>query len=114
MAVDLSIETALLLERWQGIVNSMAQVAEVPCVLINRLDKNEICQAVGSVSVPTFYCGEPVPLALNTYCSQVISSDQPLLVENAIGTRYENNNPTFAAGFSYYYGLPLLLSLIHI
>lgn len=55
MAVDLSIETALLLERWQGIVNSMAQVAEVPCVLINRLDKNEICQAVGSVSVPTFY-----------------------------------------------------------
>ena len=108
MAVDLSIETALLLERWQGIVNSMAQVAEVPCVLINRLDKNEICQAVGSVSVPTFYCGEPVPLALNTYCSQVISSNQPLLVENAIGTRYENNNPTFAAGFSYYYGLPLL------
>nr|WP_307887456.1 hypothetical protein [Acinetobacter seifertii] len=50
----MSIETALLLERWQGIVNSMAQVAEVPCVLINRLDKNEICQAVGSVSVPTF------------------------------------------------------------
>jgi len=86
MAVDLSIETALLLERWQGIVNSMAQVAEVPCVLINRLDKNEICQAVGSVSVPTFYCGEPVPLALNTYCSQAISSNQPLLVENAIGT----------------------------
>ena len=42
MAVDLSIETALLLERWQGIVNSMAQVAEVPCVLINRLDKNEL------------------------------------------------------------------------
>ncbi len=41
MAVDLSIETALLLERWQGIVNSMAQVAEVPCVLINRLDKTK-------------------------------------------------------------------------
>jgi hypothetical protein len=42
VAIDLSIEIALLLERWQGIVNMMAQVAEVPCVLINRLDKNEI------------------------------------------------------------------------
>ena len=109
MAIDLSIEIALLLERWQGIVNMMAQVAEVPCVLINGLDKNEICvQAVGSVSKPAFYCDEPIPLALNSYCSQVIASHQPLLVENAIGTRYENNNPTFAAGFSYYYGLPLL------
>ena len=108
MAVDLSIETALLLERWQGIVNLMAQVAEVPCVLINRLDNNEICQTIGSVSVPTFYCSEPVPLALNTYCSQVIASHQPLLVENAIATRYEHNNPTFSAGFSYYYGMPLL------
>ena len=61
MAVDLSIETALLLERWQGIVNSMAQVAEVPCVLINRLDKNEICQAVGSVSVPVSYTHLTLP-----------------------------------------------------
>ncbi len=26
MAIDLSIEIALLLERWQGIVNMMAQV----------------------------------------------------------------------------------------
>ncbi len=78
-------------------------------MLINRLDKNEICvQAVGSVSKPAFYCDEPIPLALNSYCSQVIASHQPLLVENAIGTQYENNNPTFAAGFSYYYGLPLL------
>ena len=82
MAVDLSIETALLLERWQGIVNSMAQVAEVPCVLINRLDKNEICQAVGSVSVPTFYCGEPVPLALNTYCCQRHSKIDPFYLTN--------------------------------
>ncbi len=82
MAIDLSIEIALLLERWQGIVNMMAQVAEVPCVLINRLDKNEICvQAVGSVSKPAFYCDEPIPLALNSYCSQVIASHQPLLVE---------------------------------
>lgn len=61
MAVDLSIETALLLERWQGIVNSMAQVAEVPCVLINRLDKTKfvrllaVCQYQLFIAVNLFH-----------------------------------------------------------
>ena len=39
-AVDLQMDIALLLERWQCMVNLMAQLAQVPCVLINRVQQH--------------------------------------------------------------------------
>ena len=107
-AVDIQLDIALLLERWQCMVNLMAQLAQVPCVLINRVQQQEICvQVASSIVEQPFHGGERIPLPLNSYCSHVIATQQPLLVENASGTCFEPDNPTYSAGFSYYYGLPL-------
>lgn len=107
-AVDLQMDIALLLERWQCMVNLMAQLAQVPCVLINRVQQQEICvQVASSIVDQPFHGGECIPLPLNSYCSQVIATIQPLLVENATGSCFQPNNPSYDAGFSYYYGLPL-------
>ena len=107
-AVDLQMDIALLLERWQCMVNLMAQLAQVPCVLINRVQQQEICvQVASSIVGQPFHGGECIPLPLNSYCSQVIATIQPLLVENATGSCFQPNNPSYDAGFSYYYGLPL-------
>ncbi len=107
-AVDLQLDIALLLERWQCMVNLMAQLAQVPCVLINRVQQQEICvQVASSIVEQPFHGGERIPLPLNSYCSHVIATVQPLLVENATGSCFQPNNPSYDAGFSYYYGLPL-------
>lgn len=107
-AVDLQMDIALLLERWQCMVNLMAQLAQVPCVLINRVQQQEICvQVASSIVDQPFHGGECIPLPLNSYCSHVIATVQPLLVENATGSCFQPNNPSYDAGFSYYYGLPL-------
>ena len=107
-AVDLQMDIALLLERWQCMVNLMAQLAQVPCVLINRVQQQEICvQVASSIVDQPFHGGECIPLPLNSYCSHVIATIQPLLVENATGSCFQPNNPSYDAGFSYYYGLPL-------
>lgn len=107
-AVDLQMDIALLLERWQCMVNLMAQLAQVPCVLINRVQQQEICvQVASSIVEQPFHGGERIPLPLNSYCSHVIATMQPLLVENATGSCFQPNNPSYDAGFSYYYGLPL-------
>jgi len=107
-AVDLQMDIALLLERWQCMVNLMAQLAQVPCVLINRVQQQEICvQVASSIVEQPFHGGERIPLPLNSYCSHVIATAQPLLVENATGSCFQPNNPSYDAGFSYYYGLPL-------
>lgn len=107
-AVDLQMDIALLLERWQCMVNLMAQLAQVPCVLINRVQQQEICvQVASSIVEQPFHGGECIPLPLNSYCSHVIATAKPLLVENATGSCFQPNNPSYDAGFSYYYGLPL-------
>lgn len=107
-AVDLQMDIALLLERWQCMVNLMAQLAQVPCVLINRVQQQEICvQVASSIVDQPFHGGECIPLPLNSYCSHVIATVQPLLVENGSGSCFQPNNPSYDAGFSYYYGLPL-------
>jgi hypothetical protein len=106
--IDLQQDIALLLERWQCMVNLMAQLAQVPCVLINRVEQQEICvQVASSIVEQPFHGGERIPLPLNSYCSHVIATQQPLLVENATGSCFQLDNPSYDAGFSYYYGLPL-------
>jgi signal transduction histidine kinase len=98
-----------LLSKWQIIVEAMAEVISVPAGLIMRLrgDVIEVCvssQTVGNV----YSVGEAEHFfGSGLYCERVISSDQRLLVPDALADPVWRNNPDVPRGMIAYLGFPI-------
>jgi PAS domain S-box-containing protein len=104
-----------ILHKWQGIVNILAEVLQVPVALINKLERPFIkVQRASESSGNYFREGQRQKLRdnesfLGTYCERVISQKAALLVPNAATDDNWHQGLGSRFGYVAYLGLPLLL-----
>lgn len=96
------------LQKWQNCVNILAQIINVPCALIMKVDSQylEVFCSNSSRTNP-YNIGERVHWD-NLYCKHVITTKKVLLVPNALKDRKWDENPDIELGMISYIGLPLL------
>lgn len=98
-----------ILERWQGIVDLLAQVVQVPAALIMRLVDQDIEVFVASRSAGNPY--KPGDhehfLGSGLYCETVVRSNDRLLVPNALEDEHWKSNPDVRLNMISYLGMPL-------
>lgn len=98
-----------LLNQWQTMLDLLAEYMTVPVALIMRLDKDKItvCVKNNAVSNP-YHIGETeVLLGSGLYCEEVVRSNAPLFVKNALEDPKWQENPDLERDMVNYSGLPL-------
>ncbi len=98
-----------LLKQWQTMLDLLAEYMSVPVALIMRLDHDKItvCVKNNAVSNP-YQPGETqVIQESGLYCEEVVRSNAPLFVENAIADPVWQHNPDIEKDMINYLGLPL-------
>jgi PAS domain S-box-containing protein len=108
-------ETALpsdLLQKWQRIVDLLANIMHVPSAVVTQLEPpNDISY---KVLVSSQSNGNPFPadqtfsMEIGTFCETVIKSRRPLLVTNAREAVEWQSAPELGVGMVSYLGLPVL------
>jgi hypothetical protein len=100
-----------ILEKWQGIVDLMAELVGVPAGLVMRIAENDI-----EVFVSSETAGNPYKpgdrehlLGSGLYCETVIKTGKKLLVPNALSDKDWQNNPDVKLNMISYLGFPILL-----
>jgi len=100
-----------LIEKWQKIVNIMAESIGVPAGLIMEIHETEIEVFIASNTKGNPYeRGERTTLNNELYCETVLSQRDLLLVPNALKDPVWKNNPDVQLNMISYLGLPLLWS----
>jgi two-component system sensor histidine kinase/response regulator len=112
-STDLVLPTAipaLILEMWQGIVDTMAKLIDVPAGLIMRITGDEIEVLVSSRTEGNpYHPGDAEHLAgSGLYCETVIDRKDQLLVPNALADLQWRNNPDIRLNMVSYLGFPIL------
>jgi len=95
-------------EKWQGIVDLLAEIMHVPAALVMRVEPPNIKVFVSSESKGNPY--EPDEVAsLNTglYCEAVMKTRQSLLVPDALVDEEWKSNPDIKLGMISYLGFPV-------
>ncbi|MTI63914.1 MAG: sensor domain-containing diguanylate cyclase [Methylophaga sp.] len=98
-----------LLNQWQTMLDLLAEFMTVPVALIMRLDKDRItvCVKNNAVSNP-YHVGEAETLlGSGLYCEEVVRSNAPLFVDNALNDPVWQDNPDIEKNMINYLGLPL-------
>lgn len=99
-----------LVTQWQGLVDTMAELADVPIGLIMRIVKDEIEVFIASRTEWNPYTPgnrEHLPDS-GLYCETVIRTRQPLLVPDALSDPKWKNNPDIRHHLISYLGFPIL------
>jgi PAS domain-containing protein len=93
---------------WQSLVNTMAEIIDVPAALIMKVDPPyiEVFRVSESSNNP-YEAGDKEPLA-GLYCEKVIKTKSRLLVPNALRDSQWDKNPDIKLGMISYLGFPLL------
>ena len=100
--------TDRLVNTWQSIVNTIAEIIGVPSALIMKLDGHYIEVLCSSESSKNPYkAGEREYLA-GLYCERVIETGNRLLVPNALKDKEWSKNPDIRLGMVSYLGFPIL------
>lgn len=99
-----------LMEQWQGLVNTLATVANIPAGLIMRLAEEDIEVLVASQSQGNPYGpGDKEHFSdSGLYCETVIRTKQPLLVPDALSDPHWKDNPDVKLEMVSYLGFPIL------
>jgi len=98
-----------VIQKWQIIVNIMAETINVPAALIMKIDPPYIEVFRSSESnVNPYKVGSKEHLA-GLYCERVITTKDKLLVANALKDRDWDKNPDIKLGMISYLGFPILL-----
>jgi GAF domain-containing protein len=102
---------APILEKWQGIVDLMAELIGVPAALVMRIAQEDIEVFVSSRTEENPYKpGDKEHLiGSGLYCETVIKTEKRLLVPNAILDPDWKNNPDVKLNMISYLGFPILL-----
>ncbi len=104
---DLRI-TDEIANRWQSIVDTMAEIIGVPSALIMKVDAPfiEVFRSSETSNNP-YEIGERERLA-GLYCKKVVRTRSKLLVPNALKDKEWKKNPDIELGMISYLGFPLL------
>lgn len=108
MSKDIQIEDSIL-EKWQKIVDILAEVNGVPVALIMRVTLPDIMVFRSSQTDGNPYkVGEKEHLMdSGLYCETVINSREMLLVPNALKDKDWDHNPDIKLGMISYLGYPI-------
>mgnify|MGYP001152528779 CR=1 FL=1 len=96
--------------KWQNIIDIIAELIDIPAALIMRLVKSDIEVFVSSQSDNNPYNpGDNEHfLGSGLYCETVINKQDKLLVPNALNDENWNNNPDIKLNMVSYLGFPII------
>jgi PAS domain S-box-containing protein len=100
---------AWLPEKWQTIVDTVAELASVPAGLVMRIVGENLEVFVSSRTIGNpYHPGEAMRMAdSGLYCEQVIRTNARLSVPNALADEDWKDNPDIALGMISYLGVPI-------
>ena len=100
-----------IIQQWQGILDIMAELANIPAGLIMRLQYDDIEVFLSSASAGNHYEKGAREYFSDSglYCETVINSKSPLHVPNALADPAWLNNPDVKLNMISYLGYPLSL-----
>lgn len=96
-----------ILEKWQGIINVLAETLGVSAVLITQLENEYLNVLVSCHSDSNPYSSGMKVKWQGRYCEDVVNTKKELLVSNALKDRNWDSNPDLEHGMIAYFGLPL-------
>ncbi|HEY4406194.1 MAG TPA: ATP-binding protein [Xanthobacteraceae bacterium] len=107
-AIDIIQVPSQVTQKWQEIVDLLAEVLHVPSALIMKVEPPNIRVFARSESEGNPYERDELA-CLNTglYCETVMKTRQLLLVPDALGDRDWNTNPDIKLGMISYMGVPV-------
>jgi signal transduction histidine kinase len=95
-------------QKWQELVNLIAEIVHVPSALVMRVEPPNIKVLVASESNGNPYeRNELAPLNTGLYCETVMRTRQSLLVADALHTDAWKSNPDTKLGMISYLGFPI-------
>ncbi|SDU68050.1 GAF domain-containing protein, partial [Desulfobacula phenolica] len=99
------------LNKWQNIVDIMAELIKIPAALIMRLVESDIEVFISSQSEGNpYHPGDhECFLGSGLYCETVINTNDKLLIPNALSDEKWKNNPDVKLNMISYLGFPILL-----
>jgi GAF domain len=99
----------ITLNRWQTIVDIMAELINIPAALIMRLVEADIEVFISSKSEGNPYTPGDKEHCFGSglYCETVISTQNKLLIPNALNDEKWKNNPDIKFGLISYIGFPI-------
>jgi PAS domain S-box-containing protein len=110
----LSMSTALvqvpfeIVQKWQEIVNIIAEIVHVPSALVMKVEPPNIKVFLSSESNGNPYeRDELAPLNTGLYCETVMKTRQSLLVPDALRDEAWKSNPDIKLGMISYLGFPV-------
>jgi formate hydrogenlyase transcriptional activator len=97
-----------IVEKWQEIVDLLAEIIHVPAALVMKVEPPNIKVFVSSKSNGNPY-GQDEVASLNTglYCDTVMKTRRPLLVPDALAEEEWQENPDLKLGMISYLGFPI-------
>lgn len=96
-------------EKWQNLINILAEMMEVPAALIMKITNETMKVFLRSDNEDNPYKqGAQDALGHGLYCETVIGNNQTLLVEDALNDENWVNNPDVHLGMISYLGMPIL------
>jgi GAF domain-containing protein len=100
-----------VLQKWQGIVDLIAELVGVPAGLVMRIvqDDIEVCVSSNTAGNPYKRGDKEHLLKSGLYCETVIRTKDRLLVPNALLDTDWKNNPDVRLNMISYLGFPILL-----
>ena len=100
--------TDKILESWQKIVDTMAEIINVPSALIMKVDSPYIEVFSSSISKNNPYEAGDRENLTGLYCEEVIKKKEKLFVPNALKDKKWDKNPDIKLGMISYLGYPIL------
>ncbi len=99
-----------ILQTWQSIIDTIADLISVPSALIMRVVDQNIEVFVSSKSEGNPYAKGDQEKFNNSglYCERVVKSQKKLLIPNALKDKEWENNPDVKLNMISYMGLPLM------
>jgi PAS domain S-box-containing protein len=100
--------TEEVISSWQNVVNTLAEIIDVPAALIMKADSPYIEVFCSSESQGNPYKVGDREHLTGLYCERVVETKGKLLVPNALKDNEWNENPDIKLGMISYLGFPLL------
>jgi diguanylate cyclase (GGDEF)-like protein len=98
----------VMMDKWQNIINIVAEILEVPAGLIMQITKESMQVFIKSDNEDNPYkVGGQDVLGKGLYCENVIGMDEELHIPNALESEVWKDNPDVDHNMISYYGLPL-------
>ncbi|HEY1147660.1 MAG TPA: GAF domain-containing sensor histidine kinase [Pseudoduganella sp.] len=103
---ELAVAPAVI-AKWQGILDLVAQVIQVPAAIITKAEPGSLRVFVSSQSDANPYRSDGKTHSCGSYCQTVLATRRPLVVANALTDPHWRGSPNAQQGMISYMGFPL-------